>query len=56
VFALAPMMSLLIPVVLRGSPHYGITRAWYSAITICLVYLLSSVTRREFGSTAAAFE
>lgn len=47
VFALAPMMSLLITVVVRGSPHYGITRAWYSALLIGILFLLSATGERE---------
>jgi hypothetical protein len=55
-FALAPMMSLLIAVVLRGSPHYGITRAWYSAALVGTIYFSFAVTRRETHSAVAAFE
>jgi len=45
-FALAPMMSMLIAVVVRGSPHYGITRAWYSAIAIGAIFFVATLARR----------
>lgn len=56
VFALAPMLSLLVTVVVRGSPHYGITRAWYASLMMGLVFFLVTGAARVHAEMATAVE
>jgi len=39
-FAAAPIMTMMLAVVVRGSPHYGITRAWYGMLYVATLFFV----------------
>jgi hypothetical protein len=42
-FAAAPIMTMMLAVVMRGSPHYGITRGWYGMLYVVALFSMIAI-------------
>ena len=46
-FGAAPIMTMMLAVVVRGSPHYGITRGWYGMIYVVVLFSIVAFFARQ---------